>query len=146
MQQRSEAIDQQCYVGAVFFDLCKAFDRVWHSGLLAKLQKSGVSGEALKWFQSFLVGHRQAVTVDGSVSDFVSLHAGVPQGTIRRPLFFSIYIDDICTTVSENINLFADDTSLYVTDRSAALLPDHLQRAIDGVSHGSRHGFCLSTP
>ena len=46
----------------------------------------------------------------------------------------SLRINDICTAVSENINLFADDTSLYVTDRSAALLPDHLQRAIDGVS------------
>ena len=134
VQQWSEAIDQQCYVGAVFFDLRKAFDRVWHRGLLAKLQRSGVSGEALKWFQSFLVGRRQAVTVDGSVSDFASLHAGVPQGAILSPLLFSIYMNDICTAVSENINLFADDTSLYVTDRSAALLPDRLQRAIDGVS------------
>ena len=43
-------------------------------------------------------------------------------------------MNDICTAVSDNINLFADDTSLYVTDQSAALLPDTLQRAIDGVS------------
>ena len=125
---------QKCYVGAVYFDLRKASDRVWHRGLLAKLQRSGVSGEALKWFQSFLVGRRQAVTVDGSVSDFASLHPGVPQGAILSLLFFSIYMNNICTAVSENINLFADDTSLYVPDRSAALRPDHLQRAIDGVS------------
>ena len=41
-------------VGAVFFDLKKAFDRVWHAGLLVKLHAAGVRGEAVKWLSSYL--------------------------------------------------------------------------------------------
>ena len=64
VQQWSEAVDEFHYVGVVFFDLKKAFDRVWHKGLLAKLHRAGVRDTALKWFASFLSGRRQAVTVD----------------------------------------------------------------------------------
>ena len=35
-------------------DINKAFDRVWHVGLLHKLRAAGVSEEVLAWFQSYL--------------------------------------------------------------------------------------------
>ena len=134
VQLWSEAIDDSSYVGVVFFDLKKAFDRVWHQGLLAKLERAGVRGQALHWFSSFLSGRRQVVSVNGSVSAFASLHAGVPQGAILSPLLFSLYMNDIHSSGTDDINLFADDTSMYVIDKSACGLSQRLQKAVDDVS------------
>ena len=78
MQQWSEALDRSEYVGVVYFDLKKAFDRVWHRGLQAKLRSAGITDQAYGWFSSFLLGRQQATVVDGAMSEFSALHAGVP--------------------------------------------------------------------
>ena len=76
--QWSEDVDQSRYVRTVLFDLRKAFDRVWHRGLLAKMEQAGVCGSPLAWFSSYLLGRRQVVAVDGVLSDFEYLQACVP--------------------------------------------------------------------
>ena len=78
VQQWSEAVDKGSYVGVIVFDLKKAFDKVWHAGLLAKLENLGVCGNALSWIQSYLAGRSQCTTVAGVTSEFADLHAGVP--------------------------------------------------------------------
>ena len=54
----TEALDAGKEVGTVFCDISKAFDRVWHEGLIYKLKAAGVSGDVLRWFQSYLSGCR----------------------------------------------------------------------------------------
>ena len=117
IQQWSEDVDQSRYVRTVLFDLRKAFDRVWHRGLWAEMEQAGVCGSALAGFWSYLLGRRQVVTVDGVLSDFEYLQAGVPQGAILSPLLFSLYMNDISASPESQINLFADDTSLYVVHK-----------------------------
>ena len=73
----------------------KAFDRVWHEGLIYKLKAAGVSGDVLRWFQSYLSGRRQRVVLPGNLSEWVYIKAGVPQGSILGPLLFLLYINDI---------------------------------------------------
>ena len=75
-------MDSSEYVGIVFFDIKKAFDRVWHGGLLRKLSSFGVEGRALDWFRAFLTGRGQRVVVGSAVSEIASLKAGDPQGAI----------------------------------------------------------------
>ena len=98
----------------MFCDISKAFDRVWHEGLIYKLKSAGVLGDALRWFQSFLSGRRQRVVLPGSFSEWVYIKAGVPQGSILGPLLFLLYINDIVKNIGSNIRLFADDTSLFI--------------------------------
>ena len=87
---------------------------MWHVGLLHKLRAAGVSGEVLTWFQSYLSNGKQRVVLPGGTSDWVSIRAGVPQGSILGPLLFLLYINDIVIDIGSNIRLFADDTSLYI--------------------------------
>ena len=49
----------------LFCDISKAFDRVWHDGLIYKLKKYGISGNMIEWFSSCLNGRMQRVVVDG---------------------------------------------------------------------------------
>ena len=97
----------------MFLDISKAFDRVWHDGLLFKLEKNGVSGNLFQLIKSFLSGRFQRVLLNGQTSDWETIQAGVPQGSILGPLFFLIYINDLTDNLNCNVKLFADDTTLY---------------------------------
>ena len=109
-----QALDAGKEVKAVFCDISKAFDRVWHSGLLHKLQAAGVTGAVLAWFRNYLCDRKQRVILPGAVSDWKLICAGVPQGSILGPLLFLLYINDIVNDIGSNIRLFADDTSLFI--------------------------------
>ena len=63
-----------------------------HSILVQKLDHYGIRGNALEWFQSYLTGRSQYVTVNGHVSNFLPITYGVPQGSMLRPLLFLIYV------------------------------------------------------
>ena len=100
-------------VRSVYLDISKAFDRVWHDGLIYKLKRCGVSGELLSLIQSFLKDRKQRTVLNGQNSDWGDISAGVPQGSILGPLFFLVYINDLAADVRCNVKLFADDTSLF---------------------------------
>ena len=79
-------------IRVVFCDISKAFDRVWHRGLLFKLKQSGISGNLLNWFENYLSGRSRRVVINGSNSDWLSINAGVPRGFILEPLLFIIFL------------------------------------------------------
>ena len=81
-----KAVDQGKEVRVIFFDISKAFDKVWHKGLLHKLKNIGICGELLAWFRSYLNDRRQCVVINGSKSEIGEIKAGVPQGSILGPL------------------------------------------------------------
>ena len=108
----------------LFFYISKAFDRVWHLGLIYKLKQAGIEGPLLEWLSHYLKDRKQCVVLPGVSSGWSFLKAGVPQGSILRPLLFLVFINDIVIDLSTNIRLFADDTSLYIivdTPQNAAL-------------------------
>ena len=72
---------------AEYSQTSKTFDTEWHDGLLFKLKQNGVSGNLLGLIKSFLSDRDQRVTFNGKASDWESIRAGVPQGSILGPLF-----------------------------------------------------------
>ena len=123
----------------VFLDISKAFDRVWHDGLIFKLKCYGVNGPLLSLLRSFLSGRVQRVLLDGKNSSWKPIRAGVPQGSILGPLFFLIYINDLPLGIESLAKIFADDTSLFslVLDQiqSCSMLNRDLERINEWAYH-----------
>ena len=96
--------------------MSKAFDIVWHRGLLFNLRKNGINGKLLQWLSGNLINGKQKVTLKNCASPIKSILAGVPQGSVLGPLLFLIYINDIAKQLPSLTKLFADDSSLsYAT-------------------------------
>ena len=100
-------------VRSVFLDISKAFDKVWHEGLIYKIKSMGVSGQLLNLLENYLTNRHQRVLLNGQNSAWAPVLAGVPQGSILGPLLFLIYINDLPNGLKANAKLFADDTSLF---------------------------------
>ena len=99
-------------VALIFLDISKAFDRVWHKGLIYKLSLLGVGGPLLLWLESYLNERSQRVVLSGQTSPTLKTNAGVPQGSILGPLLFLVFINDIETNIMSNMYIFADDATL----------------------------------
>ena len=107
-----ESFDVGLEVRSVFLDISKAFDKVWHDGIIYKLTQNGISGNLVN-LEDFLKERKQRVFLNGQVSTWKNINAGVPQGSILGPLLFLIYINDLTEGLTTNAKLFADDTSLF---------------------------------
>ena len=134
VQHWSTAMDRSQFVGVLFLDIKKAFDRVYLPGLIYKLQSAGVRGNALNWFRNFLLDRRQRTIIGQSVSALEYLHAGVPQGAILSPLLFTLYMNDITASTCGDVNLFADDTSAFTVSDSVQNLQLSLQTVANDLS------------
>ena len=124
----------------VFLDISKAFDNVWHKGLIYKLQENGISGELLNIIVDFLNNRKQRVVLNGQSSNWVDVKAGVPQGSIMGPLLFLIYINDLPEGLITNAKLFADDTSFFSVVRDIAACTEELNNDLRNISNGHING------
>ena len=106
---------------AVALDISKAFDRVWHAGLLHKRKSYRISGQIFGFISSFLSNRRLRVVLDGKSSP------EYPQGSILGPTLFLPYINDLPDDVICNIAIYADDTTLYSKCHQASDLWQQLE-------------------
>ena len=88
-------------VSVVFLDISKAFDKVWHEGILFKLKTYGLNGEVLTWLANYFHKCYKRVLL------------GSPKGSVLGPLLFLIYINCPPDNLESNCKIFADDTSLF---------------------------------
>ena len=112
-QELHEHLEEREQIDMIVLDFSKAFDKVAHHRLLAKLENYGVRGSLHKWIASFLLDRKQRVVVDGKNSDWVKVDSGVPQGTVLGPILFLAFINDLPSAVKSSVRLFADDCVMY---------------------------------
>ena len=93
-------------------DISKAFDRVWHEGLLSKISHYGLSPIS-KVIESFLTNRQIRVLLDGSHSSWHNINSGVPQGSVLAPTLFLLNINDLLSSTVNSIHSYADDSSLH---------------------------------
>ena len=78
-------------VRSVFLDISKAFNKVWHKGLLYKLKSMGISGDLFNLLENYLSGRLQRVALNGQTSSWRPVLADALQGSILGPLLFWVY-------------------------------------------------------
>lgn len=97
-------------------DFSNAFNSVDFDVLISNLKLLNLSSSVTNWFRSYLEGRRQRVKVDGKLSDWCSISAGVPQGGVLSPLLFSIFINSISQNLTCSYHLYADDLQIYAQE------------------------------
>ena len=121
--------------GVAFIDLRKAFDTVNHEILIDKLRVIGASSITLKWFKSYLSNRIQRVSYNEVVSDALPISTGIPQGSILGPLLFLIFINDMPNVMKHGkISMYADDTTLYVSDKDVNVISKKLTEDIRAIT------------
>ena len=98
----------------IFLDMSKAFDKVWHEGLIYKLRSYGIRSNLLNLLMNYLDNRKQRVMINGTNSSWKPIKSGVPQGSVLGPLLFLIFINDLPDNLNCSPKLFADDVSLNV--------------------------------
>ena len=123
------ALDRDEIVGTILIDLSKAFDSIDHNLLVAKLEAYGVRGNEKEWFLNYLSDRQQRVVVGGAKLTWSEMVKGVPQGSILGPLLFTIFMNDFPSVIENcNVNLYADDTTIYFSSKD----PQEVQNSADG--------------
>ena len=117
-----------------YVDLSNAFDTINHNIFLKKIKCLGFHPETVSWFENYLCGRSQAVTVNNCTSKSKPITCGVPQGSIIGPLAFLIYINDV-TRVFQNCEalLYADDTVLISSHTNFLIAISNLQNDLNSM-------------
>ena len=85
---------------------------------------TGIRGLALDWIKNYFFNRQQYVQYNGTCSKYSGIKCGVPQGSILGPLFFLIYINDLCNVSNIfDLVLFADETNLFFSHKDFLNLP-----------------------
>lgn len=108
------ATDNGLLTALVLLDYSKAFDSIDHEILMAVLDFVGLSKNAILMLKNYILNRKQIVKIGDSLSSPLSLHCGVPQGSVLGPLLFSLYTCNLHSCIKYcNIHMYADDTQLY---------------------------------
>ena len=124
----------------ILLDLSAAFDTIDQTSLIDRLSSwFGVTGNALKWFSSYLFNRCQSVKIGQSSSNKSDLECGVPQGSVLGPILFSLYTAPLSKIISAFTAikhlLYADDTQVYIslTPATARNTISELQQCLSSV-------------
>lgn len=120
--------------GMLVLDVEKAFDSVWHNGLIHKLMNINTPHYLVKNIQSFLSNRTFKVHINEESSASMGIPAGVPQGSCLSPTLYNIYTSKLPTLINCNIATYADDTAIFSSSECPITIIHTLERSLNSIS------------
>lgn len=117
--------------GAVFLDVAKAFDRVWHQGLIHKISIIGAPVYLTRVIASYLHNRSFKIKLQDYLSTERQIRSGVPQGSILGPLLFNIYMSDLTLNLPGMKALYADDVAILYKSTNSIIISKYLQNMLN---------------
>lgn len=133
LDEVTNSLNRRHKTAAALLDVEKAFDKVWHDGLIYKLIRLGVPKQMVNLIKSFIYQRTFHVKVGEDKSSIRKIQAGVPQGSCLSPHLFSIYVNDMPRYPKCKTALFADDTLYYASSKTHTLAISLLQKQLNLV-------------
>lgn len=127
----ADGFNRKMVTATVFLDISKAFDKVWHAGLVYKLATSSLPPRIVRLLASYLDGRQFVVSVGNALSAPRAITAGVPQGAVLSPLLYTVYTNDMPCIQGVNAALYADDTAYYFRSPNRGFAVRRLQQQLD---------------
>jgi hypothetical protein len=122
------------FTAMALLDLAKAFDTVWHDGLLYKLINTNTPTYLTLILQSYLTDRHFVSAVRNEQSAPRPIPMGVPQGSILGPVLFNLFTHDIPSFPNTQLALYADDAAIFTTSLAYRQVGRYLQPALDGLA------------
>ena len=100
-------------------DFSKAYKMVWGEELQLHMPDTGIPSTFICWIRSFFNDRRTRVQLFNVFSSSRRFTQGLPQGSILTPLLFLFYINNLASTLNDDvvIALFADVVSILILAR-----------------------------
>lgn len=141
----TDSMLEHAQTDVLYLDLSAAFDKINHQIAVAKLEKLGIHGSLLGWFQSYLNDRHSQVVIGDSTSVSFPITSGIPQGSHLGPLIFLLYLNDVNAVLDGPRLSFADDFKLYFKVRSDADAR-HLQQQLDAFEDWCQKNRMIVNP
>ena len=132
-QKVIDGFQKKQHTTAVFVDLQQAYDRIWRTGLLLKMQNMGIKGKIYTWIKSFLSDRLIQTKFNSALSSKAAQEEGLPQGSSLSCTLFLIFLNDVSNVLKSDRALFADDLALWHTDSSTIISGRRLQEDLKNL-------------
>ncbi|KAI8126988.1 putative RNA-directed DNA polymerase from transposon X-element [Lucilia cuprina] len=120
--------------GMILLDIEKAFDTVWHKGLLYKLLEANVPKYLCGLIDSFLDSRNFCVALNGVNSAPKGITNGLPQGSVLSPILYSIYTSDFTAPKDLETAYYADDTALISSSKLTSALLRKMEKGLSACT------------
>lgn len=127
-----KALEEKLVCSTVFLDVAQAFDKVWHEGLVHKLNTM-LPRQYVELLASYVSERFFRIKHDEEYSELKEIKAGVPQGSVLGPILYLLYTSDLPHPVNVKIATFADDTALISTAKDVEDATEKLQSACNQI-------------
>lgn len=131
--QRNKRVGKS--TGLVLLDIEKAFDSIWHDGMIYKMIKSKIPTYLIRLINSFLRNRQFKVHINQGVSQSINIPAGLAQGSCISPILYALFVADIPQDNEVKLALYADDTAVYTAAKTSNRIVNRLNISLQTLQH-----------